>query len=81
MRYNHNDVIVCRGSTVDVRDGQFEKAMRKFKKKVAESGKLRELREREQYEKPSVQRKKAKAAAKARWNRHLRDDSMPKKLY
>ncbi|HET8688403.1 MAG TPA: 30S ribosomal protein S21 [Methanosarcina sp.] len=82
MRNNQRDnTFVCRGSTVDVRDGQFEKAMRKFKKKVAESGKLRELKEREQYEKPAVQRKKAKAAAKARWRRKLADESMPKKLY
>jgi len=72
---------ICKGSTVEVRDGQFEKAMRKFKKKVAESGLLRDLRDREGYEKPTTQRKKKAAQAKARWKRKLADEQLPKKLY
>jgi len=81
MRYNPKDNNICKGSTVEVRDGQFEKAMRKFKKKVAESGILRELRDREGYEKPTTTRKKKAAAAKARWRRKLADEQLPKKLY
>jgi small subunit ribosomal protein S21 len=55
--------------------------MRKFKKKVLESGLLRELKERETYEKPTTARKKAKAAAKNRWRKKLASESLPKKLY
>ena len=59
----------------------FNSALRKFKKKVLESGLLRELKEREMYEKPTTARKKAKAAAKNRWRKKLAAESLPKKLY
>ena len=55
------------GLYVEVRNGDFNFALRKFKKKGAEDGILQELREREQFEKPSLKRKKAKAAGRARW--------------
>jgi small subunit ribosomal protein S21 len=55
--------------------------LRKFKKKIIESGLLNELRERETYEKPTSQRKRAKGAAKARLRKQLRSQSLPKKLY
>ena len=55
------------GLYVEVRHGDFNFALRKFKKKVAEDGILQELSEREQFEKPSLKRKKAKAAGRARW--------------
>jgi small subunit ribosomal protein S21 len=70
------------GSTVFVgQDGNVEKALRKFKKKIMESGKLQDLRDRETYEKPNVTRKKKKAAAKNRWQKKLRSESIPKRLY
>jgi len=70
------------GNTVVVGiDGNVEKALRKFKKKVLESGLLNELRERETYTKPTTKRKQAKAAARRRWAKKLRDESLPKKLY
>lgn len=83
MAYNSkNSPITCRGNTVTLRDGEpVEKALRKFKKKVLESGLLRELKERETYEKPTTARKKAKAAAKNRWRKKLASESLPKKLY
>ena len=82
MAYNPKDnKINCRGNTVTVVNDQVEKAMRKFKKKVLESGLLRELKERETYEKPTTARKKAKAAAKNRWRKKLASESLPKKLY
>ena len=83
MAYNpKGSSIVCRGNTVTLRDGEpVEKALRKFKKKVLESGLLRELKERETYEKPTTARKKAKAAAKNRWRKKLASESLPKKLY
>ena len=70
-----------KGLTVEVKDGNAEKALRKWKKKVMESGLLIELRERETYEKKTTQRKKKKAAAKARWRKELSKTAMPKKLY
>ena len=69
------------GNSVLVTDGNVEKALRKFKKKVMESGLLNELRERETYEKPTTARKKKKAAAKNRWRKQLADQQLPKKLY
>lgn len=59
----------------------FEKTMRKFKKKVTESGLLQELRDRECYVKPCIKRKLAKKAAKARWKKHLRGQTLPKKEF
>jgi small subunit ribosomal protein S21 len=70
-----------RGLTVEVVDGQVEKALRKFKKKVAESGLLQDLRDREFYEKPTTARKKAKSAAQRRWQKKIQSQQLPKKMY
>ena len=67
--------------SVRVVDGHLEKALRKFKKKIQESGLLDELRSRETYEKPTTERKRKKGAARARWRKRLRDQQLPKKLY
>lgn len=69
------------GSTVLVKDGNVEKALRKFKKKVQESGLLDELRSRETYEKPTTERKRKKGAARARLRKQIRSQQLPKKLY
>jgi small subunit ribosomal protein S21 len=69
------------GNSVLIKDGNVEKALRKFKKKVQESGLLDELRARETYEKPTTKRKRMKGAAKARWRKKLRDQQLPKKLF
>jgi len=69
------------GNLVYVSNDNVEKALRKFKKKVQESGTLQTLRERETYEKPTTRRKKAKAAAKRRWKKKLADEQLPKKLF
>lgn len=69
------------GLFVDVHEGQFEKAFRKFKKKVQDSGLLQELRDRMEYEKPCVGRKKSKAQARKRWERKLASSKLPPKLY
>lgn len=47
----------------------FERALRTWSKKVQDSGLLRDLKERECYEKPSVIRKREKAIARKRWLR------------
>jgi len=67
--------------SVLVKDGNVEKALRKFKKKIQEQGLLIELKERETYEKPTTHRKRKKAAAKNRWQKQLRSQQLPKKLY
>ena len=64
-----------------VKDGNVEKALRKFKKKIQEQGLLVELKERETYEKPTTRRKRKKASAKNRWQKQLRSQQLPKKLY
>lgn len=69
------------GKKVIVKDDQIEKALRKFKKKVQESGLLEELRARETYEKPTTKRKRKKGAAQARLRKRLREQQLPKKLY
>ena len=56
-------------------------ALRRFKKKVEDSGVLDELRQKEFYEKPTTKRKRLKGAAKARWNKKLRENELPKKLF
>lgn len=67
--------------SVVVKDGNVERALRKFKKKIQESGLLDELRQRETYEKPTTKRKRKKGSARARWLKRLRDQQLPKKLY
>jgi len=76
LRKKHNNDIV-KGLTVEVRNGDFNKALRIFKKKVQEEGIIQEIRDRQAYSKPSEVRKKAKAAGRARWlkkQRKMRDD-------
>ena len=70
MRQNNNNQ-ERRGLTVEVRNGDFNFALRKFKKKVQEDGILQELRQREFFEKPSITRAKAKKAGRARWLKKL----------
>lgn len=67
---------ILSGLTVEVHEFKFEKALRLFTKKVNNSGKLREVKEREAFEKPSVKKRKAKKSAKNRWAKHLRDTSL-----
>jgi small subunit ribosomal protein S21 len=69
------------GKTVIVKDGNVEKALRKFKKKVQDSGLLQELRDRETYEKPTTAKKSKKSAARNRWRKQLAAQTLPKKLY
>jgi small subunit ribosomal protein S21 len=67
--------------SVVVHDGNVEKALRKFKKKIQDQGLLVELKERETYEKPTTRRKRKKSTAKNRWQKQLRSQQLPKKLY
>ena len=69
------------GRIVHVQDDRVEQALRKFKKKIQESGLLLELRERETYIKPTTRRKVKAAQAKSRWKKYLRSQELPKKMY
>lgn len=69
------------GRSVLVQDNQVEKALRKFKKKINESGLLNDLREKEFYDKPTTKRKKKKSTARARWLKKLNEQALPKKLF
>lgn len=71
-----------KGSTVTLKENEnINQALRRFKKKVEESGLLDDLRAKEFYEKPTTARKRAKGAAKARWRKKLRDQQLPPKLF
>lgn len=67
MRRQNRDFRQSEGLKVEVRNGDFNGAMRKFKKRVQEAGIIQEIRERKEYVKPSEKKRKAKAAGRARW--------------
>lgn len=70
-----------KGRKVLVQDNNVEKALRKFKKKIADSGLLLELQLRSTYMKPTTKKKLAKSQAKRRWKKYLRSQELPPKSY
>lgn len=79
---NNNNTVRLTGNTVYVKDNEnINQALRRFKKKIDDSGLLEELRAREFYEKPTTERKRKAGAAKARWNKKLREQQLPKKMF
>lgn len=70
-----------KGRSVTVVDGNVEKALRKFKKKIQESNILNDVKDRSHYVKPTTKRKLKRSAARNRWLRQLADQALPKKLY
>ncbi len=73
---------VCPGLKVTVQgddERAFTKALRIFNKKVQDSRILRELREREYYERPSIVRKRKKAIAVKREQKRRESISIRKK--
>ena len=71
-----------KGTGVTVKDGEnINQALRRFKRKIEDAGTLETLRAKEFYEKPTTERKRKKGAAKSRWNKKLRDQQLPKKMY
>jgi len=69
------------GRSVLVQDGNVDRALRKFKKKIAASGLLNDLRDREHYVKPTTARKLKASAAKSRWQKKMREQELPKKMF
>ena len=69
------------GNKVFVGDLPIAVALRKFKQKVEDSGVLETVKANMFFEKPTTVRKRKKGAAKARWNKKLRDQQLPKKMF
>jgi small subunit ribosomal protein S21 len=63
-RFKDDDPI--KGLRVEVRNGDINGALRRFKKKVQEDGILQELRNKEYYEKPSIVNARKRKQARAR---------------
>jgi len=57
-------------------DYNFDIALRRFKKQVEKAGILSEMKKRQHYEKPSIQRKKKTAAARKRLMKKIRKMNM-----
>ena len=77
MKYNKP-----RGQAVVAKEYEnVNQTLRRFKKKVDESKLLDELRIKEFYEKPTTERKRKKSAAKARWNKLLTEQQLPKRMF
>lgn len=63
--------------SIDVKPGEpFERALRRFKKAVDNANILNDVRERQEYVKPSTKRKRAKAAAVKREARRVSNDAL-----
>lgn len=81
MNNKHNKSVKLQGTRVEVGDMPINTALRKFKQKVEDAGILETLRQKMFYEPPTTVRKRKKGAARARWQKKLRDQELPKKLY
>ena len=57
---------------VVVKNGNVERAMRTLKKKLQKEGLLRELKQKQYFEKPSAKRKRKKAECLKRYQRNLK---------
>lgn len=78
-RMNSNkDPVILRGRKIIVGDMPISAALKKFKQRVDDSGVLEEVKKRMTFEKPTVERKRRKAAARARWLKKLADQQLPK---
>jgi small subunit ribosomal protein S21 len=70
------------GNKVVLRDNEdINRALRRFKKKVDDSGILEDLRKKEFYEKPTTERKRKRGAAINRFKKKLEKEQLPPKLY
>lgn len=71
-----------KGTSVIVKDGEdIDRAIRRFKNKVEESGVLKDLQKHEFYEKPTTERKRKKAAGRARFLKKLEKQQLPPKQF
>ena len=70
-----------KGLTVIVTNDDVNRALKKLKNKMEDCGKLKDLQQKEFYEKPTTERKRKKAAAKVRYQKKLEKEQLPKKMY
>ena len=71
-----------KGIGVTVKDNEnINQALKRFKRKVSDSGKLEDLRKKEFYEKPTAKRKREKGAARARWLKKLEKLELESKTF
>ncbi len=69
-----------RGTSIFVKEYEnINQALRRFKRKVEDSGILEDVRKKEFYEKPTTARKRAKAAARSRWLKKLEKEELARK--
>lgn len=66
---------------VDVQNDRVDKALKIFKKKIEDSGILKEIRDRSEYIKPSEDRKLKKNAARKRWLKKLEQSKLPTRKF
>ena len=66
---------------VDVQNDRLDKALKIFKKKIEDSGILKEVKDRAEYTKPSEDRKLKKNAARKRWLKKLKQTKLPEKNF
>jgi small subunit ribosomal protein S21 len=70
------------GNTVYQKENEpFDRLLRRFKKKVQDSGLLQSLSRKEFYEKPTSIKKRKRSAAKNRWKKELAKQQLPTKLF
>ena len=67
------------GTHVEIQHDNFERGLRLWKRKCSDAGTVQEVRERQAFIKPTVKRKKMKAAAKQRTKREQAKNVLRKK--
>lgn len=67
MARRPNDEPASKGLYVEVKNNDVNRALRKLKKMMNNDGMIKDMRKHDYYEKPSLKKKKAKAAARKRW--------------
>lgn len=72
----NRDEVLVKGTRIEVRNNDLNTALKKFKKVIQDENILQEYQKKQFYEKPSVARRRRKAAARAR---HLKEISQREK--
>jgi ribosomal protein S21 len=70
-RDDRSDEVIIKGSRVEVYNNDVNGALRRMKKILERNNWQKDLSKHEFYEKPGVKRKRAKEAAKKRWQKEV----------
>jgi ribosomal protein S21 len=73
MSNRYRDGKKRKGLSVEVKNDDFTRALRTLGKKVQDSGLLKEVRDRESFEKPAVKKQRLKKQARKRWENHVEE--------